>query len=86
MLYDDLHITPLKPDDNDSSKLKKKSVMSFFANKFFIKNANPSHGDTPRYSEVIVQRAHNGFFNFVWKTILTSILKTVGIPLKYANK
>ncbi|HXL57068.1 MAG TPA: hypothetical protein VN958_12465, partial [Chitinophagaceae bacterium] len=86
MLYNDLHITPLKPDDNDSRKLKKKSALSFFANKFFIKDANPSHGNAPRYAEVFVQRAHNGFFNFVWKTILTSILKTVGIPLKYANK
>jgi hypothetical protein len=84
MLYNDLHITPLKPDDDGS--FKKKSVMSFFANTFFIKNDNPAKGDAPRNTDVILKRNNRSFFGFIWKIILTGILKTIGVPPKYAGK
>ena len=87
MLYNDLHLTPLKPKSDSSGDLKKKPVTSFIANVFFIKNNNPSKGEAPRNVDVTVQRDHHDhFFNFLWKTFLTGILKTIGVPEKYADK
>ena len=42
VLYDDLHITPLKPAGSDTTELKKKHLVSFIANTFLIKDNNPS--------------------------------------------
>jgi len=87
MLYKDLHLTPLKKHNGTDTALHKKPVTSFFANVFFIKNANPAHGEDPRNEQVTVERnASEAFFGFVWKSILTGILKTIGVPEKYANK
>lgn len=87
MLYNDLHLTPLKPDSDSSGNLKKKSVTSFIANVFLIKNNNPSKGEAPRKIDVVVQRDHHDhFFNFLWKSLLTGLVKTIGVPEKYANK
>lgn len=86
MLYTDLHLTPLKKD-KETDSLKKKTLTGFIANAFLIKNNNPSRGEEPRNAEVMVQRKPNdGFFNLVWKTMLTGILKIIGIPEKYADK
>ena len=84
ILYNDLHITPLKTDSDN--KLKKKSVMSFFANTFFIKNENPSKGDAPRSADIVVKRDNQSFFGFVWVIMLKGILQTIGVPLKYADQ
>jgi hypothetical protein len=87
MLYNDLHLTPLKPDSDSSGNLKKKSLTSFIANKFFIKDDNPSKGEPPRTIDVVVQRDHHEhFINFLWKSLLTCIVKTIGVPTKYVNK
>jgi len=87
MLYSDLHLTPLKKGSGADTSLHKKTVTGFFANAFVIKNNNPSHGDDPRNVNVMVTRdTSQAFFGFVWKSILTSILKTTGIPEKYANR
>ena len=67
------------------SLLKKKSVFSFIANKFVIKDENPSHGDL-KQPEVSVKRdPKESFFNLIWKVTLSGILKTTGIPEKYAK-
>jgi hypothetical protein len=85
MLYNDLHVTPLKNPDS-TGNLKKKTLAGFVANTFFIKDANPSLGDSPRTPEVIAQREGGGtFFNFLWKAIFTAIVKTIGIPRKFAE-
>jgi hypothetical protein len=85
MLYNNLHLMPLKNPDS-TGNLKKKTLSAFFANTFLIKNANPSPGKSPRNPEVIAQRDSGGtFFNFLWKAILTAILKTIGVPRKYAK-
>lgn len=84
LLYDDLHLVPLKKEDN---KLKKRGFTSFLANLLVIKKANPSRGKTPREEPCNYKKDDNGsFFNFIWKIILTGILKTVGIPVQYAYK
>jgi len=86
MLYNDLHLTPLKKDSGGTTTMHKKTITSFFANVFLIKDANPSHGNV-RNVQVNAQRnIQESFFGFVWKSILTAILKTIGIPEKYAGK
>ncbi|HEU0064528.1 MAG TPA: hypothetical protein VFQ58_05835, partial [Flavisolibacter sp.] len=85
VVYKNLHITPVKKDTARASGFKKKSVFSFIANKFVIKDENPSHGDL-RQPEVSVKRdPKESFFNLIWKISLSGILKTTGIPEKYAN-
>lgn len=87
MLYNDLHLTPLKKDSGENTTMHKKTITSFFANVFLIKNANPTHGSDVRTAQVNAQRnIQESFFGFVWKSILTAILKTIGIPEKYADK
>jgi len=87
LLYKDLHITPLKRDKDDTTSLKKKTVTSFIANTFFIKDANPSKGEDIRRPTVTIQRDHyDGFFRFVWKSMLAGILKTIGVPQKYMKQ
>ena len=86
LISKDLHITPLKRDKNDTTTLKKKTVTSFIANTFIIKDANPSKGDDVRKPTVTIQRNHyDGYFRFVWKSVLAGILKTTGVPQKYMN-
>ncbi len=81
--YTGLHIDPLKKDKNDDGKLKKKTFTSLFANTFLIKNSNPGRGNELRQPAFSVDRGkHSGFFNFIWFSILTGILKTIGIPVK----
>src|SRR4030095_1192348 len=86
MLYNDLHLTPLKKDNDSEGSLKKKTFTSFIGNLFVIKDNNPSNGET-REPEMTVERDHHdSFFNFVWKAILAGILKTIGVPLNYMYK
>ncbi|GAC1419147.1 MAG: hypothetical protein NVS1B13_19460 [Flavisolibacter sp.] len=86
-LYKDLHITPLKKDSLRASGFKKKSVVSFVANTFVIKDENPKGSEAPRIGEGSNKRtSHSSFFNFMWKTVMVGVLKTIGIPQKFANK
>jgi hypothetical protein len=87
LLYDDLHITPVKDTLNTEGKQKKKHLTSFIANTFLIKNSNPSNGSAPRQEDGNFQRKPNtSFFNLVFKTMLTATLKTIGLPVKLADK
>ncbi len=84
VLYNDFHVTPLKPTED--GELKKKHALSFFANKLLIKNNNPSPGDEPRYADATFNRLPGGdLFNLIWKTMLVGVLKTVGLPSSFAN-
>src|SRR5207248_6938549 len=55
-LYNDMHLTPVKKDEERSDGFKKKSLFSFIANSFVIKNDNPAKGDTPRNPESVYKR------------------------------
>ncbi len=84
VLYNDFHVTPLKPTEDGG--LKKKHTLSFVANKVLIKNNNPSPGNEPRYADATFNRIPGGdLFNLIWKTMLVGILKTVGLPSYLAN-
>jgi hypothetical protein len=83
MLYDDLHITPMKKDPQNN-ELKKKSVTSFIANTFVLKDENPSKDGQVRKETASFTRKSGTFFNLIWKTIFVGILKTIGAPEKLA--
>jgi hypothetical protein len=85
VLYDDLHITPLKPAGSDTTEIRKKHLVSFFANTFIVKNENPSKGQEPRSADASFKRlVGSDLFNLVWKTMLVGTLKTIGVNPKYA--
>lgn len=84
MLYNNLHITPLKKDAQNPAELKKKSVTSFVANTFLLKDENPSKDGQVRKEKASFNRRSGTFFNLIWKTILVGILKTIGAPEKLA--
>ncbi len=86
MQYNNLHITPLKKDKEEKGKLKKKSVTSLFANILFVKNENPQDNELRKPNFTVERNQYSSFFNLVWKTILTGILKTIGVPVKLVVK
>jgi hypothetical protein len=84
MHYSDLHVTPLKKDDDGN--LKKKRVTGLLANIILIKNENPK-GNELRQPDFTVERGtHKNFFNLLWASILTGVVKTVGVPTKFVRK
>ena len=86
LLYHHLKIFPLK-DPGKNGDLKKKAITGFLANAFIIKDANPAGNKSPRSPEVMVQRGTSGsFFNFLWKAILSGLVKSIGLPKKFANQ
>jgi hypothetical protein len=84
MLYNNLHITPMKKDPQNPDELKKKSVTSLIANSLVLKDENPSKNGDVRKENASFTRKSGTFFNLVWKTIFVGILKTIGAPEKLA--
>ncbi|HUS02595.1 MAG TPA: hypothetical protein VMY77_12745 [Chitinophagaceae bacterium] len=84
MLYSDLHITPLKKDEDGD--LKKKRVTSLLANVILIKNENPKDNELRQPDFTVERGTHKNFFNLLWTSVLTGIVKTVGIPTKMVRK
>ena len=83
--YNDLHITPLK-SDSSNGKLKSNHLKSLAANIIYIKNENPQ-GDELRKPEYTVGRDHHlNFVAYIWTTITTGILKTIGVPVSLVLK
>lgn len=78
-LYDDLKINALKKDENT---LKKRGLLSFIANSFVLIDSNPEKHKKQRTEAAVYDRnIHMSFFNVIWKTILTGIMKTVGYDM-----
>ena len=84
MLYNNLHVTPMKQDPQKTGELKKKSVTSLIANSLILKDENPSKDGQIRKVNVSFTRKSGTFFNLVWKTMFVGILKTIGAPEKLA--
>ncbi len=73
-VYDDLKITALKKQE-ESKKLKKKKLVSFFANTFIINKSNTMNDARPEY--VTYQRdPQRSFFSLIWKSLLKGITNT----------
>lgn len=83
MYYTDLKITPLKKDV--VGRLKKKTFTGILANTLLIKNDNPKGKELREPEFTVTRTTHKNFFNFLWKSILTGVVKTVGIPEKFAE-
>ena len=76
MLYQDLNITILKKGDEPG--LKKRKLLSFFANQFVIKDSNPTGKSPVRVSTIQYERIPTKpFFYTLWKGILSGITKSV---------
>ena len=84
MLYSDLHIAPLKKDEAGNLKVKK--VTGLLANVILIKNENPSGQELRKPAFEVERGSHKNFFNLLWSSILTGLVKTVGIPTKFVKK
>ena len=86
MLYNNLYVIPMKKDEEVKGGLKKKKLVGALANLLLIKDANPDKsGDVRRFKYVVQRKQHPNFFNQLWKTLLTGILKTIGAPEKLAK-
>jgi hypothetical protein len=76
MLYEDLNITILKK--GEETGLKKRKLLSFFANTFVIKDSNPIGKAPVRISTIQYERIPTKpFFYTLWKGILLGITKSV---------
>lgn len=70
MLYNDLKVEALKADSNE---LKKRGLISFFANAI-VKDDNPKKGGEIRKGEMDLERDKTrSFFNLVWKGIFKAV-------------
>ncbi len=80
LIYDDLKVTALKEDGEDS--LKKRALFSFIANNFILKKENVE-GRSVRVAHVTRERViDKSFFNLVWKTIFMGAGETAGYKVK----
>jgi len=80
LIYDDLKVTALKEDGEDS--LKKRALFTFIANSFVIKKEN-KEGPSVRVAHVTRERVmEKSFFNLVWKTIFMGAGETAGYKVK----
>lgn len=76
MLYENLNVTILKK--GEESGLKKRKLVSFFANSFVIKDSNPLGKQPVRVSVIQYERIPTKpFFYTLWKGILLGITKSV---------
>jgi hypothetical protein len=86
-LYNDLKIAALEKDSDKAKGLDKKDFTSFVANAFLVKKQNPNGNKAPRNADCSFPRdPYGSFFNLIWKTTFTGILKTTGLPQKLAYK
>ncbi|HVX51239.1 MAG TPA: hypothetical protein VHB48_13820 [Chitinophagaceae bacterium] len=77
-LYNNLKIELVKNND-DSTSFKKRGLLSFIANTFVIKSANPGNNSEARTEQCSHDRdVTKSFFNLVWKTVEDGIKKTAG--------
>ena len=63
----------------ETGRIKKKGLISFFANTLLIIDNNPTPGSPLRVAAAaFVRPAQASFFNLMWKTIFEGIKTTVG--------
>ena len=80
--YDDLKVQI----NNKDSEKGKKGMITFLANTFIVKSANPSNKKF-RESEMYYERdKRKSIINFWWKTLLSGIKETMGVPKNEEEK
>jgi hypothetical protein len=80
LLYNDLKVNIFQAD-TANDRLKKRSIVSIFANLFVIKHNNPDNaGEAARSATVSYPRPKDSpFFKSMWKTLLEGIKPCVGL-------
>jgi hypothetical protein len=71
------------------NKTKKKGgndLISFLANAFVIKSNNPANGDLREAKMAYTRDKNKSMINFWWKTILSGLKDTIGIPTQAENE
>lgn len=76
--YDNLKIQI----NNKDSEKGKKGIMTFLANTFIVKSANPINNKFRESEMYYVRDKRKSIINFWWKTLLSGIKETIGIPKK----
>jgi hypothetical protein len=80
--YRGLKITALKKPGKNGER-KAKTLFSFIANTFFLKDANPAPGKQPRVSNITYKRdPKKSFFNLIWKTLFSGAQEIAGLGNK----
>lgn len=80
--YEDLKVQI----NNKDSEKGKKGMITFLANTFIVKSANPSNKKF-RESEMYYERdKRKSIINFWWKTLLSGIKETLGVPKNEEEK
>ena len=80
MLFNDLHLVPLKKESSGDG-IRKKPLLSFIANTFILKKDNPPGSAAAVPVHIFLPRgSHGNFFNFAWSSMRKGILKTLNVP------
>ncbi len=78
-LYHDLSLE--LPEVKNEKKKLKDQLMIFAANTFVIKDSNPRGNTEPREANMhFVRNKQRFMFHYTWKTILSGIKETIGMP------
>ena len=83
LLYNNLRVKLLKAD-TATQTLKRKTIVSLFANLFIIKDNNPDNpGEIARFANVVYYRPVDfPFFKTIWKTLLAGLKTNIGMDEK----
>lgn len=80
--YEDFKVEVL----NKTRKKGGNDLISFLANAFVIKSNNPANGDLREAEMAYTRDKNKSMINFWWKTILSGLKDTIGIPTKAENE
>lgn len=80
--YENLKVNILNKDEEES----KKGLVSFLANTFVIKSNNPANGDFREGDMSFSRDKSKSMINYWWKTLLSGIKDTIGVPSKEAKE
>ncbi len=82
--YHDLHLELLQSRRNAEGRLKQKLLLSKLGNVLFVKDNNPSRGVLRQPTVSLKRTDQPSFFNFLWNALVVGLLKTFGVPERFA--
>ncbi len=80
MKYNNIKVDVLRIN-KENKDISKKGLITFAANTI-IKNDNPANGKLRTGTPFFTRNVQKSFFNLVWRTILTGMKQTMGVPGK----
>jgi hypothetical protein len=80
-IYNDLKVQMPESDENKAEGITGFALL--IANNFIIKDSNPKGDKPPRLSSIeFVRNKERFMFHYTWKSILSGLKETIGIPDK----